>query len=165
MQKIKFKPNTLKITILKELFVVAVLGVIPVLLAYFLEGQEGLIKVIKALTANKLILYYTMATAALFYIVAYIDHRLTFLNEKCEKFHNLLSDILYEAALSLVGLLRITSGVLFAVSIFWVLAGFPSGNTGKALLMFIVGIVAFVEALVINASLNNVKEKWMRKKT
>jgi len=150
--------------ILKEIFVVILLGMFPVLGAFLYGGVEYLIDTMKSMLVHKWIMYYSMFGAAAFYFVAYLDYRFLFHNARVESIHNLVSSVLYEAACSLLGILRVASGVLLSVGVIWLIYDFDLNNLKKVIFLFGMGIVATIECIFIGASLEHAKNVWLRNK-
>lgn len=58
---------------IKELAVIFVSSMPPIIIAYIHGGVELLVDVMKGMLAHKWIMYYTMAGALMFFLVAFLD--------------------------------------------------------------------------------------------
>ncbi|WP_444998431.1 hypothetical protein [Aliikangiella sp. IMCC44359] len=146
----------------RELKVIGYLAALPALLAFLFGGAELLTTVIKALTANKWIMYYSMFAAALFVFLAFIKWRFIFGSKKLEqKIIETVCD-LKESAASFLGILRVSAGLLITIPIIWLVADFNAEQLPQMGYLFFVGLIAVVECVYLRKWLKHIDVNWLR---
>lgn len=159
----KIKDEAASIKVIREAFIIIMVAIIPVIAAYLNGGEKLLTEIVTGLLVHKWIMYCTAITAVVFVAVAFLDWYLLFDSEKAEKVHHQISIILFESATSFIGILRVTSGVLIAISILWVKYDFNMEQLPQISWIFFMGIIAAVECVIISSWLNYIEQNWLKK--
>ncbi len=146
----------------RELKVIGYLAVLPALLAFFFGGDGLLMTVVKALTANKWIMYYSMAAAAMFVSLAYIKWRFMFGSRKLEKKINETACDLKESAGSFLGILRVSAGLLLTIPVLWLAVEYNAEQLPQMSYLFLVGFIALVECVYLRKWLKHIEVNWLR---
>lgn len=147
---------------IREFFIILTISVIPVLVAFIYGGEALLNEIVTGLLAHNWVIYYTGLGSAVFAGVAFLNWYLWFSNEVIVRLHNQISMVLLESASTFLGILRITSGVLISIFILWTMHDFNLDQLPKMSWLFLLGIIAFAEGVIISSWIDYAKINWLK---
>ena len=145
-----------------ELGAILITGGIPILLGYLYGGLELVTTVIEGLKVNDWLLYYIACCSVAFALIAFLDHRFDFSLPVLEKAHNRLSGILLESVNSLNGVLRVTSGMLCALTVLGIILDFKMEDISFFSYIGFIGIAAGFESYILAKFIIYAKTKWLK---
>lgn len=155
--RLSSKPHWSKLlceVFLAELSIIVMVGGIPVLLSYYLGGDSMLENTLSSLLPSGFTLKYAFIITVIALVINLIDRYFrvpSFLSKK--------KYIFSEIGTSLLGALRLTSGVLITFSAIWYVYESETWNPVQGHSFIYIGILGYFECVLLSISHNWVMSK------
>jgi len=144
--------------LIKEFLIVFFAGILPLFLAYSLNGMDFMINILEGLMAQDFILYYSMIAGALALAYSFVHYRIRFSNEIMACLHKNSAIILLESASGFLSIMRLSAGLLMFSLLFWVVYDRNTTQFVKVGYLFFVGTVLLIECSVLSRWVNLARE-------
>lgn len=148
--------------VVEELLVILFLAVVPIFLAYGVGGQQLFDDVVKSMIAPNLVVFYMFLGLFVFGAVAFLNWFYLSRFSLLEKIHDLISRVFSEVATCFVGVLRFSAGMLLSIPLIWLSNDYSAESLPRMGYIFFLGIVIFIECLILSRWLESFKRRYMR---
>ena len=143
----------------REFFVIFLVGISPIFIAYWLGGAEKLNTIIKALLAQEFSIYHALALTAIFFIAKFINHFFTFKGDSSKAFISKTCAVLEEVGNTALGVFRVGTGVLIGFPVLWLFTDFKTLNLSAFDFLFY-GAIAFIDVCFLSITHEVIKKKF-----
>ena len=145
----------------RELGIIVLIGFLPIIYAYLYGGANILEQMMLKLAVDSRVIFYFLAGALVFFVIAWLEYMLLFRSAALEGLHKTLTSVLMEGAITIAGILRIIAGALFGFLVLvWSGRVSPVGNIDLNSFIW-TGALAALFAYLVYEVAEYAKRKWL----